>query len=97
MNELGDMYYSGSQYYGRGVAKDYAQARQWYEKAADKGNVVAMNNLDVLYQNGWTTRRLASGSKRPPTLATRMLSRRSHTCRPKYTHQGGLLSRPHGL
>ena len=28
---------------GQGVAKDYAKAREWFEKAADKGNAGAMS------------------------------------------------------
>jgi uncharacterized protein len=37
---------------GRGVAQDYGQARQWFEKAAAAGDAEAMNNLGVLYDNG---------------------------------------------
>jgi len=37
---------------GCGVAQDYAQAREWYQKAADAGNADAMNNLGWLYANG---------------------------------------------
>ena len=37
---------------GRGVAQDYAKAREWYEKAAAKDYVDAMVNLGVLYENG---------------------------------------------
>ena len=37
---------------GQGVAHDYAKAREWYEKAADKGNTTAMCNLGGLYANG---------------------------------------------
>ena len=40
MNNLGDLYY-----YGRGVARDYGKTREWYQKAADAGNTVAMTNL----------------------------------------------------
>jgi TPR repeat protein len=32
--------------------RDYAKAREWYEKAADAGNNLAMSNLGVLYANG---------------------------------------------
>ena len=38
---------------GRGVAQDYAQARQWYQKAAEAGNADAMVNLGFLYEKGW--------------------------------------------
>ena len=34
------------------MAQDYAKAREWYEKAADKGDASAMVNLGVLYANG---------------------------------------------
>jgi TPR repeat protein len=34
---------------GLGVAQDYAKAREWLEKAVDKGNVSAMGKLGVLY------------------------------------------------
>ena len=47
------MYNQGNRYYfGQGVAQDYANARAWYEKAADQGNVDAMFNLGFLYANG---------------------------------------------
>ena len=34
------------------MAQDYAKAREWYEKAAAKGDANAMSNLGVLYDNG---------------------------------------------
>ena len=37
---------------GQGVAQDYAKAREWYEKAAAKGDAIAMFNLGLLYENG---------------------------------------------
>ena len=37
---------------GHGVAQDYAKAREWFEKAADKGDATAMANLGLLYDNG---------------------------------------------
>ena len=48
MTNLGTFYEKG-----QGVAQDYAKAREWYEKAADKGDVEpkAMANLGVLYHN----------------------------------------------
>ena len=33
---------------GQGVAQDYAKAREWYEKAADKGEADAKANLEQL-------------------------------------------------
>ena len=47
MNDLGILYDQG-----RGVAQDYAQARQWYQKAAEAGDPLGMNNLGVLYEQG---------------------------------------------
>jgi TPR repeat protein len=47
MYNRGELYY-----YGRGVAQDYAKAREWYEKAAAKGDASAMNNLGDLYDYG---------------------------------------------
>ena len=32
--------------------KDYAQAAQWYGKAAEQGNAYAQNQLGNLYQSG---------------------------------------------
>ena len=37
---------------GRGVAKDYAQAASWYQKAADLGDAGAQTNLGDLYREG---------------------------------------------
>jgi TPR repeat protein len=37
---------------GWGVAQDYDEAREWYQKAADAGLAMAMNNLGWLYMNG---------------------------------------------
>ena len=36
-----------------GVALDYAQARAWFEKAADKGNTTAEQMLGNVYEYGW--------------------------------------------
>jgi len=47
MNSLALLYENG-----QGVAQDYAKAREWYEKAADKGNADAMANLGLVYLNG---------------------------------------------
>ena len=47
MSNLGGLYADG-----RGVAQDYAKAREWSEKAADKGNAIAMSNLGFVYENG---------------------------------------------
>lgn len=37
---------------GTKVAKNYADARYWYNRAARKGHVMAMNNLGVIYDMG---------------------------------------------
>jgi TPR repeat protein len=37
---------------GFGVARDFAKAREWYEKAADKDDTYAMAYLGLLYANG---------------------------------------------
>jgi TPR repeat protein len=37
---------------GQGVAQDYVKAREWFEKAADKGEASAMFNLGLIYANG---------------------------------------------
>ena len=37
---------------GQGVAQDYDKAREWFVKAAEKGNADAMAGLGRLYQNG---------------------------------------------
>jgi len=34
-------------------AKEYAQARQWFQKAAEAGSADGMNGLGALYENGW--------------------------------------------
>jgi TPR repeat protein len=47
MSNLGVIYY-----HGQGVAQDYSKAREWYEKAADKGDADAMSNLGVIYYHG---------------------------------------------
>ena len=37
---------------GHGVTQDYAKAREWYEKAANKGNASSMTSLGWLYEHG---------------------------------------------
>jgi len=44
----------GSDYYdGKRVTQDYAQAANWFEKAASQGNANAAYHLGVLYMQGW--------------------------------------------
>lgn len=45
--ELGAMYHDGD-----GAEQDYAQALEWYEKAAKAGNRQAQFNLGLMYKNG---------------------------------------------
>ena len=47
MNGLGRLYENG-----RGVPQDYAQARQWYQKAVEAGSVAAMEHLGNMYYYG---------------------------------------------
>ena len=49
---LGGMYYNG-----KGVRKDYAQAVQWYRKAAEQGFSKAQYNLGVMYEKGQGVRK----------------------------------------
>ncbi len=44
---IGDCYADG-----KGVARDYKQAAEWYLKAADKGDVAAELHLAALYRDG---------------------------------------------
>lgn len=37
---------------GTGVEQDYAKAMEWYEKAADLGSTIAMNNIGQMYEYG---------------------------------------------
>ena len=37
---------------GKGVARDYKQAAEWYAKAAEKGDVVGEMHLAALYRDG---------------------------------------------
>lgn len=50
--------------HGRGTAKDPAQAAKWYQKAADRGDMVAQGRLARLY-------RLGLGVPRDPALAAK--------------------------
>jgi len=47
MNNLGLMYMNG-----KGVARDYDEARRQYEQGAALGNDAAINGLGVLYDQG---------------------------------------------
>lgn len=45
---LGILYHLGI----GGVAQDYAEAVQWYRRAAEQGHADAQNNLGLCYDNG---------------------------------------------
>ena len=47
MCDIGIMYN-----YGQGVPRDYARAFEWYKKAAENGNIRAMDYLGDMYKNG---------------------------------------------
>lgn len=37
---------------GKGTTRNYREAFKWLSKAANQGNVSAMNELAILYENG---------------------------------------------
>jgi hypothetical protein len=37
---------------GNGVTRDYAQAVEWFRKAAEQGDAMVQYNLGVCYENG---------------------------------------------
>lgn len=49
-----DWYYQVAEnyYYGRGVSQDYAEAAEWYRKAAEQGNANAQYSLGHMYLFG---------------------------------------------
>jgi TPR repeat protein len=49
MTNLGALYATG-----HGVPQDYAKAREWWEKAADKGDENAKAQLKKCGSRGWT-------------------------------------------
>ncbi len=49
MAQLGNFYRDGRQ----GLTRDFALAKQWYEKGADLGNLDALSGLATLYERGW--------------------------------------------
>ncbi|MCL2415546.1 MAG: serine/threonine-protein kinase, partial [Defluviitaleaceae bacterium] len=51
---IDECYNKGQNYhYGRGVAKDYALAAEWYRKGAEQGDPRAQCNLGFLYSKGY--------------------------------------------
>jgi TPR repeat protein len=55
---------------GEGVAQSYERAGEWYMKAADQGNLKAMNNLGILFLEG-------QGTKKDPVEAYRWFCKAS--------------------
>lgn len=47
MYAIGYMYYNGE-----GVEQDYAEAMEWFEKAAEQGSAEAMYAMGYMYHNG---------------------------------------------
>ena len=47
-DQLGEMYY-----FGEGVPRDYAQAANWYRKAAEQGDADSQYRLGGLFHFGW--------------------------------------------
>jgi TPR repeat protein len=45
------------------VDKDYAQAVQWYQKAADQNFAPAQERLATMYQKGWGVQKNGSQAK----------------------------------
>jgi len=74
-SDLGYMYA-----HGRGVAKDDAQAVEWYRKAAEQGEARAQTDLGVMYRDGrgvppnqpvalqWFRKAAQQGDQRAQTL-----------------------------
>ncbi len=47
------IYDQGAKYYqGDGVPQDFAQALEWFQRAADQGHVGALNDIGVMYELG---------------------------------------------
>jgi TPR repeat protein len=53
MAELGMFYFTGR----NGVERDHAKAREWYEKAAARGEIGAMVSLGIIYAGGYGVER----------------------------------------
>ena len=54
INEYGGLAAIGARYWeGQDVTQDYGKAMEWYQKAVDLGDTLAMCNIGVLYENGY--------------------------------------------
>ena len=70
--------------FGQGVPQDYAQAVQWYRKAADQGDADAQSTLGLMYRRGEESPRMmprrCSGTGRRRTKGMRRPSSTSASC-----------------
>ena len=70
MSRLGDFYFEGE-----GVAKDEGEARLWYRKAAERGDLEGMASLGWMYQAGAAgpsiTKKRVAGTRRRRNAAAR--------------------------
>jgi len=69
---------------GEGVTQSYEKAGEWYRKAADQGNIKAMNNLGILFLEG-------EGIKKDPVEAYRWFSKAADLGDPRSSYLKGLL------
>ena len=67
---------------GQGVKQDYAQAIEWYRKAADKGDVAASLNLAPLYAKGLGVKQDLAAAAGAPHEGEDDEPRYPGTCRP---------------
>jgi uncharacterized protein len=89
MTSLGWLYRNG-----KGVAQDYAKAREWYEKAASKGDAISMTSLGWLYEHGqgvvqdhaqareWYEKASAAGDAKATALLDKLSSRNAESVGP---------------
>ena len=84
-------YYLGGMFSsGRGASQDYGEAVKWYRKAADQGQVGAMEELGRIYERGWgTAKSPAEAARWYRKAADQGIPLRSSTSTPSMT--GSLL------
>ena len=51
--------------HGKGVKRDYRKALHWYRESYIAGKREALNNLAVMYFNGWGVARRTNAAPRP--------------------------------
>ena len=82
---------------GKGVARDYGEARRLFEQGAAMGNAACMNGLGAIYNEGDGVRRdvkpPGSGSRRRQRWA---IPKRRKTCG-ECANEGGAAGRQHHL